>query len=127
MTTAITSTLRSRRGLPSEQLLTEIKDHVLGKRYELSVAFVGDTRARTLNKQYKKKDTPTNVLSFPLADDAGEIILNPRRAVRDAKKFNHTPHQHIVFLYIHGVLHLKGFDHGSTMESKEQQLLKKFV
>ena len=127
MTVATKSTLRSRKGLPSEKLLTTIADHVLGKRYDLSVAFVGDHRARTLNKKYKKKDAPTNVLSFPLADDAGEIILNPRRATRDAKKFDHTPHEHVVYLYIHGLLHLKGHAHGSTMESEEKRLLKKFV
>lgn len=127
MTTEISTTLKSKRGLPSTQLLTDIKEYVLGTHYELSVAFVGDTRARALNKKYKQKDTPTNVLSFPLSDDSGEIILNPRRATRDAQKFDHTPHQHLVFLYIHGVLHLKGLAHGATMEAEEQRLLKKFV
>ena len=127
MTTEITSTLRSKKGLPSLRLLTEIKNRVLGNKYELSIAFVGDARAQTLNKRYKKKNTPTNVLSFPLSEESGEIIINPRRATRDAKLFAHTPHQHIVYLYIHGVLHLKGYQHGDTMDIEEQRLLRKFV
>mgnify|MGYP002621547149 CR=1 FL=1 len=126
MTTSITTTLRSRNGLPPNKLLTKIADHILGSRYDLSVAFVGDDRARTLNKHYKQKDTPTNVLSFPLSDASGEIIINPRRAARDARHFNHTLREHIIFLFIHGLLHLKGHTHGATMESEEQRLLRKF-
>ncbi len=104
----------------------KIKISVLGSKYELSLVLMGDTLATRLNKEHKKKDGPTNILSFPLSETEGEIFLNLRRAQRDAKKFDHTIKEHIAFLFIHGCLHLKGLAHGEKMEKEETRLLKKF-
>lgn len=104
-----------------------IKDGVLGKAYELSLTFVGERRAQQLNKTYRKKTYAPNVLSFPLDDRHGEIYICPRRAQVEAKQFSLTPTQYIGFLFIHGCLHLKGHDHGATMEKTEQRLLHKFI
>lgn len=99
---------------------------VLGPSYDLSIVFVGDARSRTLNRTYRLKDKPTNVLSFPLSKQSGEIYLNVPLAVREANRFGETPRRHACFLFVHGLLHLKGLDHGKRMEHLEQQLMKKF-
>jgi len=101
----------------------KIKETILGSQYELSLVLIGDTLGRRLNLEHKKKNTPTNVLSFPIDKKEGEIFINVRRAKRDAKKFDHKVNEHIAFLFIHGCLHLKGEKHGSKMEKKEERLL----
>lgn len=104
----------------------KIADAILGERYDLSLALVGDVRARTINRERKGKDYPTNVLSFPLSSTEGEIVLNPRRATRDAAAFNHTPKQHLTFLFIHACLHLHGHTHGHAMEKLEKKFFAQF-
>jgi len=104
-----------------------IKKEILGTKYELSLVLIGDTLGKRLNFEHKKKNTPTNVLSFPIDKNEGEIFINVRRAERDAKKFGHSVSEHIAFLFIHGCLHLKGQKHGSKMEKNEELLLKKLL
>ena len=103
-----------------------MKEAVLGKRYELSLVFIGTTRSRKLTKTYRKKDKVSNVLSFPIDKDSGEIFITPEIAKREAKRFGKTPRQQMGFLFIHGLLHLKGYSHGSKMESKEKALSRRF-
>lgn len=104
-----------------------IKDAVLGTSYELSLVFIGDIRSRTLNRTHRSKDKPTNVLSFPLSSTSGEIFINPNLARKQAHLFDMTPETFIGKLLIHGMLHLKGYEHGSTMERIEAQFVKKFL
>ena len=110
-------------GIPFEQ----IKQGILGSSYELSLVLIGDSLAKRLNVEHKQKNTPTNVLSFPISETEGEIFINVRRAQRDAKKFNHSWREHITFLFIHGCLHLRGETHGEQMERNEENYLKKFL
>jgi len=104
----------------------EMKDAILGKKYELSVAFVGTKRAQKLNVGYRQKTYVPNVLSFPLDETTGEIYLCPEIAYPEAKDFNLSKDGYIAFLFIHGLLHLKGHDHGATMEGLEQRYMKRF-
>lgn len=104
---------------------TMIADSVLGKEYDLSVVFVGDAFMRRLNQTYRRKDKPTNVLAFPISADTGEICLDIPYARRESKKYNHAPEVHLDYLFIHGLLHLAGHDHGDEMERQEQRLMKK--
>ena len=104
----------------------EMKEKVLGKRYSLSLVFIGATRSRSITKKYRKKDKISNVLSFPLSDSDGEIFITPSIAAREAKKFETTPSKHVGFLFLHALLHLKGYGHGSRMESKERTLREQF-
>ena len=99
---------------------------ILGARYELSLVFVGATRAKTLNATYRKKDYIPNVLSFPLDERSGEIFICPEIAKREAKKYNLSEKGYVAYLFIHGCLHLKGHDHGDTMDKLEQRYLKSF-
>lgn len=104
----------------------EIKDAALGENYDLSLVIVDKQRIHDLNKQYRSKDEPTDILSFPISESAGEIYINPELAAVEAQKFDRSYDNFIAFLFIHGCVHLKGFDHGSTMESIEAELRTRF-
>ena len=105
----------------------EIKNKILGRKYDLSIVFVGDTRSKTLNKKYRKKDYPTNVLSFPISKDLGEIYINIPYAKKDCKNFELSFKNYLKFMIIHGSLHLNGYSHGEKMYNEEKQLLKFFI
>lgn len=105
------------RNLPLHNFATRI----LGSRYTLSVVLVGTTRMRSLNKTYRGKDAPTDILAFPLSKNEGEIFLNPDSLRSKAKKFNMTLREYTQYVFIHGLLHLKGYDHGRTMEKLEDR------
>lgn len=103
-----------------------MKDCILGKSYTLSLTFVGSTRAQALNKAHRNATYIPNVLSFPLDDAHGEIYITPIIAAREAKKFNMTRDGYIGFLFIHGLLHLKGHLHGDTMDKAERKYVAQF-
>lgn len=94
-----------------------IKEVVLGKKYDLSVAFVSPVAMRRAMK-YKKVSVAktSNVLAFPLSKTSGEILI-----CKAASK----PYT-VEFLFIHALLHLKGYKHNATMEREEDRLLKRF-
>lgn len=105
----------------------EICSDILPNDYELSLVLIGDMLGKKLNKEHKGRNTPTNVLSFPLSDSDGEIFINVRRAERDAVKFGHSVYEHIQYLFIHGCLHLAGYSHGNKMENMEKNMMVKFM
>jgi len=124
----ITTTLKS-RAVPKDtaRRLLRIKRDVLGKQYDLSLVFVGKKRSQTLNREYRKKNKPTNVLSFPLEDGLGEIFITIPVAQSEARKEGVSKNDRILYLFIHAVLHLKGYLHGATMDSEEKRLSKMFI
>jgi rRNA maturation RNase YbeY len=97
----------------------KIKNDILGKRYELSFAFVSKNIIKSLNKKYRKKNEPTNILSFPLSKDCGEILICREIARTKSKKNGMGFEEYLLFLVIHGMLHLKGLRHGDKMERYE--------
>ncbi len=98
--------------------LQRAKDEILGKKYDLSLVFAGYALTRRLNRERRGKDRPANTLSFFLSKSSGEIFLNPKEARRKAT--GSVPLKH---LFIHSLLHLKGYSHGSTMKSEEDKYL----
>lgn len=104
-----------------------IKEAVLGKRYTLSIVFIGDEKSRQFNREYRKKNTAANVLSFSLSSNEGEIFINPKRARLDARAFGMSYRKFTLHLLIHAMLHLKGMRHGSRMERMERKLERKFL
>lgn len=94
----------------------KIKDSVLGRKYDLSVAFLSAAQMRKITLRTKKKNKVSNVLSFPLSKTSGEILI----CKAAAKPYS------VEFLFIHGLLHLKGLKHGCIMEREENRLLKRF-
>ena len=103
-----------------------LKNDILGQEYSLSIAYVNETESQEINKKYRRKNKPTNVLSFSLRKNEGEIILCPAVINREAKNFDKTSHQFLGFLVIHGMLHLKGLEHSSTMDKLERFYFKKY-
>ncbi len=101
----------------------KIKNDILGKKYELSIAFVTKKKSRELNNKYRKIDKATNVLSFALHKNAGELVLCKDVIKKETKSFGKTPRQFLGFLVIHGMLHLKGLKHGKIMEKEEEKYL----
>jgi len=119
----ITNTTKSK--LPDFDFVA-MKEAILGKKYELSVIIVGKKEIQKLNKEYREINKPTDILSFPLSESFGEMYINPEMTKLEAKKFDRDYENFFAFLFIHGLVHLKGFDHGSTMESIEVRFRKKF-
>ena len=103
-----------------------MKEAVLGKNYDLSLAFVGETRGRSLNKIYRHKNTVPDILSFPLEHTVGEIVITLKKVFREAKQSNVSTRNFMGYLFIHGLLHLKGCKHGHVMERREKKFLKQF-
>lgn len=117
--------LRKNGTIPSLPFLA-IKETILGKPYDLTVIFCTPKESQERNRAYRNKDYPTNILSFPLSDASGEIYISLSVARRDAKKFEMSYEKFLHLLFVHGCLHLKGHDHGSTMEELENSYLRKF-
>jgi len=105
--------------------------------YELTVVLVDDPEITRLNRQYFRRNRPTNVISFPMMDGTavsgrakllGDIVISAETAERDAAEVGKKTGDELLFLLIHGILHLVGYDHEKTrkermeMEAKEQEL-----
>jgi len=110
----------------ADKNIERIKQAILGKKYELSLVFVDSKFSKNLNRIYRKKNKSTNILSFPLSKLSGEIFIDLVQARKEYKKFDKTFPQFVIFLFIHGLLHLKGMRHGSTMEEAERKFYSKF-
>lgn len=104
-----------------------IKEKVLGKKYDLSISFVDEPTAQALNITHRKKDYIPNTLSFSLTETTGEIVMCIPAIKKEFKKFDMSYDTYLRFLLIHSMLHLKGYEHGSTMEDKEQYYLAFFI
>ena len=87
----------------------------------VSIAFVTKAQMRVLNKQYRGKDSITDVLSFALDEDGelGELILSYDQAKVQAKEMQHATRHELVFLITHGLLHLYGHDHEKPKDAKK--------
>lgn len=94
---------------------------------EVALVIVGTTRMRTLNKRYRKKDAPTDILSFQADDDEawGDLILCPAYIEKKAREYNQSKKEAYTVLCIHGLFHLLGYDHST--ESDFKRMLQKEV
>ena len=98
---------------------------------EVSFTCCKNEDIRILNRDYRQKDAPTDVLSFPLYEDReeinaeqdiltlGDIVVSYERAKEQAESFGHSAEREVVFLTIHSVLHLLGYDHERSKEEDE--------
>jgi probable rRNA maturation factor len=105
-----------------------------GWRQELSIVFTDDAAIRRLNAQYRGKDAPTNVLSFPqtqspaAADSGmllGDVILAAETLAREAALASKPLEDHMVHLIIHGFLHLLGYDHQTEAAAEKMEQLER--
>jgi probable rRNA maturation factor len=100
---------------------------VLGlSKVELSIALVSDVQIKRLNKLYRNKDKPTDVLSFPIGEKVedwlilGDIVISVDTAKRQAQELGHSLEEELKRLLVHGLVHLLGYDHelGGEEEKK---------
>jgi probable rRNA maturation factor len=99
----------------NERLLKKITEKFLVSRRlvkkDVSLALIGDAKMRQLNFKYRQKDKTTDVLSFS-GEDAflGEILINPAQIKRQAKENKNSFQAELIFILVHGLLHLAGYD-----------------
>lgn len=97
--------------------------------YDLSLIIVGPKKIREINREYRKIDKPTDVISFAMIDsdddlfydDAiqlGDIFINRNKVLSQSKEYNHSIKREFVFLFVHGLLHLLGYDHMNPKDEK---------
>jgi probable rRNA maturation factor len=95
--------------------------------WEVSLVFVGPKKARELNEQLREKTYTPNVLSYALGEQSGEIFICLNEAAKQAPAHGMDERTFVLYLFIHGLLHLKGWAHGSTMERCERTLVAQFA
>jgi len=81
---------------------------------------------RLLNKSFRRRDCPTNVLSFHYGGKRGDIVLCHPVIAREARRQGKTLAAHYAHLVVHGMLHLRGHSHGRRMEKREISILRRF-
>jgi len=119
------------RGAPAPAQLRRWALAALGRRKgEVTLRIVGPAESRALNRRYRKKDKPTNVLSFPYDDPGllGDIVICAAVVNREAREQGKRREAHWGHMVVHGVLHLLGFDHirpadAKVMERRERAIL----
>jgi probable rRNA maturation factor len=123
---------RVRSGVPAGRLLRRWARAALDGAGggELTLRIVGARESRTLNRRFRGRDRPTNVLSFPYDAPGllGDVVICAPVVNREAREQRKPPVAHWAHMVMHGVLHLRGYDHetprdAEKMESRERDLL----
>ena len=102
---------------------------------KINLIFTSDKSIRRLNKEYRRKNKPTDVLSFNLEDPSGtsavfgEVYISVPASIRQAREYGTSLNEEFLRLFCHGLLHLLGYDHIQTnerrkMEARERHYLK---
>lgn len=111
---------------------------------EISVTFVSDKRIKEINTEFRKINKSTDVLSFPMGENGeydknpetdnlmlGDVVISLEHAVSQAEEFGHSVDREIVYLAVHSIFHLLGYDHvndeaeAKVMRAKEETVMKK--
>jgi probable rRNA maturation factor len=98
--------------------------HALALDAEISVRIVGEQEGRQLNREYRRKDYATNVLTFDYQQEptvAADLVLCAPVVEREAREQNKTLEEHYAHLLVHGALHAQGWDH-ETSEQDAQEM-----
>ncbi|MYL60128.1 rRNA maturation RNase YbeY [Virgibacillus halodenitrificans] len=109
------------------------KQEGISREAEVSINFVDNKEIQELNRNYRQKDTPTDVISFAMQEKVdgeidivgediplilGDIVISIDKAKEQAADFDHSLERELGFLAVHGFLHLLGYDHMSQEEEK---------
>lgn len=129
----------SPRGIPSAVTLRRYARAALnGRKYEITLRIVDEAESRALNRKFRGKDKPTNVLSFPYEGASpvsglpslirGDVVICAPVVNRESREQNKTTAAHWAHMVVHGVLHLLGYDHikggeARVMENRERAIL----
>lgn len=140
------------RALIRKAVSETLREEAFPRPAEISVSFVDNEEIHALNLEYREKDKPTDVLSFPMweenelkpdgvaagdidpGNDAvllGDIVICAERAVEQAAEYGHSSEREFAFLAVHSTLHLLGYDHEASaedeayMNQKQEEILTK--
>lgn len=139
-TTLIEHTLEDKIYEAAEACLNE--EGLNGDNIEISISFVDNNEIRNLNAAYRNKDTVTDVLSFPQYENIdmidieqsyiclGDVVLSIEKASEQAKEFGHSLQREQLYLIVHSIFHLLGYDHMTdeekkVMREKEENVMKR--
>ena len=106
--------------------------------FEVSVSFVTNEEIRELNRMYRNVDSETDVLSFPMDYDEyeedieelimlGDIIISTEKIIEQSQEFGHSLEREMLYLTVHSVLHLLGYDHMEDNDKEEMRNIEKEV
>jgi len=109
-----------------------LKENIPEDRVEISVSFVSPDEIRLLNKMYRGVDAITDVLSFPQfevldeipkdgAFSLGDIVICSEQALLQADEFGHSAERELIYLFVHSLAHLMGYDHMNEEEKAEMR------
>ncbi|SDF06229.1 rRNA maturation RNase YbeY [Sporomusa acidovorans] len=134
-----------------EQMLTQVLNKAaevygLQPQTEVSVVLADDEYIHQLNRQYRQKDSPTDVLSFAMNDQCagdqepeiaetpedieillGDIVISLETASRQAQEFGHSLERELAYLTVHGMLHLLGYDHEAEKDRTEMRQEEEYI
>ncbi|MFK4565829.1 rRNA maturation RNase YbeY [Enterococcus sp. UD-01] len=130
-----------------ERLLQFAAEHLqIAGDTEMSVTFMDNAGIQVINRDYRGKDTPTDVISFALEEESedelpiifeeeeelfprnlGDLMISTERAAEQAEEYGHTFERELGFLAVHGFLHLNGYDHMEPADEKEMFGLQKEI
>jgi len=112
-------------------LLDRLVKHYRLRDPQITLVFVGTKRIKRLNRKYLKKNSPTDVLSFPIKEETpdgkfylGDIVISVSQAFNQCFSQAHGLERELELLTIHGFLHLLGFDHSARIEEEEEKIEK---
>lgn len=121
----------------ASKVILEIEN--INDEVEISVSFVNDEEIKQLNRDYRDKDNVTDVLSFPTEMNyhiegipviLGDVVICSKRAKEQSEEFGHSFERELVYLFVHSMFHLLGYDHIDEddkvlMRKKEKEALKR--
>ncbi|MEH7084065.1 rRNA maturation RNase YbeY [Neobacillus drentensis] len=138
-----TETLKDEQMLEIERVINfAAKKQDVEEHSEVSVTFVSNERIQEINREYRDKDKPTDVISFAMEELGegemelvgaemprvlGDIIISVPKAIEQAEEYGHSFLRELGFLAVHGFLHLLGYDHMTAEEEKEMFTLQKDI
>lgn len=113
-------------------------DHLKSSSSEVTIRLVGESEMRSLNHQYRGKDSTTNVLSFPFENEfdgiaeialglLGDVVICHAVIVNESQQQNKTAQHHYAHMVTHGILHLCGYDHQQTSEANAMEALETLI
>ena len=118
-----------------------LQEEEIDPKAEIGLMFVDNEQIREMNSAYRDKDSATDVLSFPMyeADEAiedeeeillGDIVISLERAAEQAEEYGHSLEREVMYLLVHGLLHLAGYDHMEDderiqMEDMQREILER--
>ena len=121
------------RKLIGDAVRATLKEEGITAPCEVSLTFTDDGTIHSLNREYRKVNKPTDVLSFPIFDEKpdeegrlllGDIVISVETAYRQAEEYGHSIERELSFLTVHSMLHLLGYDHETSKKDETEMFTK---